>query len=221
MHPIDFQLILDWPYDDALDAMRAARERVRDGGAMTLFVGSHREHVVTLGRHAPEDQLLAHRDVLAARGVLVRRVERGGGATAHEPGQLVVYPVLSLARVGLTVRSLTDALERALVDVLAAHGVTAAGDPVRRGVYVEGAKVGSLGFRVEDGVVTHGASLNVDNDLALFDLIAPCGMRGLSTTSLRRLAAAQGAGSAGLDLEQEAMRLARKVADACMLAFPS
>jgi lipoate-protein ligase B len=208
---------IDWPYDDAMTALHAARDVVRAGGPMHIFVGSHREEVVTLGRHAPEDQLV-RRAALDARGVLVRRVERGGGATAHGPGQLVLYPVVSLPRLGLTIPRLTDLLERLVVEAMAAHGIVAKGDPERRGVYVGGAKVGSIGFRVEEGVVTHGAAFNIENDTSLFELIAPCGFRDLRTTSLASELAARGL-AARLDLAQEGRRLARRFADACMLAL--
>lgn len=171
--------------------MHAARDRVIAGGRATIFVGEHREEVVTLGRHAPESQLV-FRDLLAARGAIVRRVERGGGATAHGPGQLVVYPVLHLERTGLDVRSLTCALLEAARLVALEHGVpdpavaTAAGGA---GLYVGkgagGAKLASVGFRVQKGVVTHGLAINVDNDLSLFDLIAPCGVRSQPMASLR------------------------------------
>lgn len=176
----------DWPYDDALLWMEESRARVLEGGPMCIGVGSHREEVVTLGRNAPEDQLLA-RDALLRRGALLRRVERGGGATAHGPGQVVVYPVVSLPALGLDVPALTCAFERSVIRLLADRGIVANADRVDRGVYVDGAKVASLGFRVTKGVVTHGLALNVDNDLSLFSLIAPCGHVGQPMTSLAAL----------------------------------
>lgn len=175
------ELRLDWPYDDALREMALARDRVIAGGSGCIFVGSHREEVVTLGRHAPDSQLIA-RAALEERGVLVRRIDRGGGATAHGPGQLVVYPVIHLERSRLNVRSLTCALLAAARDLALEHGV----DPEigDAGLFLGGAKLASVGFRVERGVVTHGLALNVDNDLGLFQLIAPCGVRAQPMASL-------------------------------------
>lgn len=168
--------------------MNEARDRVIAGGPAEIFVGEHDRDVVTLGRHAPESQLVM-RGALDERGVIVRRVERGGGATAHGPGQLVVYPVLHLERARLDVRSLTCALLEAARDVAeeiagiaTAQVRTEAGGA---GLFIDGAKLASVGFRVEHGVVTHGLALNVDNDLSLFALIAPCGVSAQAMASLR------------------------------------
>lgn len=184
------QLRLAWAYDDALREMSSARDVAAAGGRMQLFVGCHREEVVTLGRHAAESQLV-HRDALAARGVMVRRVERGGGATAHGPGQVVLYPVIHLPTCGLDVPRLTDALLGAAQDLVTECGVRSErtlGDAARAaGIYVDGRKLVSIGFRVERGVVTHGIALNVENDLTLFSLIAPCGRPAQAVCSLSSL----------------------------------
>lgn len=168
--------------------MNEARDAVIAGAPPRIFVGEHDGEVVTLGRHAPEAQLVM-RSALEARGVIVRRVERGGGATAHGPGQLVVYPVLHLERTGLDVRSLTCALLEAARDVAreiaGIHRAEVRTEAGGAGVFVDGAKLASVGFRVEHGVVTHGLSLNVDNDLSLFALIAPCGVSSQAMASLR------------------------------------
>jgi lipoic acid synthetase/lipoyl(octanoyl) transferase len=212
------ELELDWPYDDALAAMRAARDAVVAGGPMKLFVGSHREEVVTLGRHAPESQLVM-RAALDARGVLVRRIERGGGATAHGPGQLVVYPVIHLPTVGLDVPGLTRALLDGAADLARELGISAdvndaAGDA---GLYVEGRKLASVGFRVEQGVVTHGLAINVENDLSLFGLIAPCGRMEQPMTSFVALKN----GATSWTLADLATSLGFHVARRCVLALES
>ncbi len=201
-------LRLDWPYDDALQEMSAARDDVIAGGEGRIFVGSHREEVVTLGRHAPESQMQG-RAALALRGVLVRRVERGGGATAHGPGQLVVYPVIHLERCRLDVRSLTAALLTTACDLAAEQGIEAtAGDT---GVFVNGAKLASVGFRIEHGVVTHGLAVNVSNDLGLFGLIAPCGVHQQAMARLRP--------ATGPIAKELAERLGFHALKNCMLAF--
>lgn len=183
---------------------------------MRIFVGTHREEVVTLGRHAPEDQLI-DRETLVTRGVLVRRVERGGGATAHGPGQVVVYPVIRLTDCGLDVPSLTRALLAAAQDAAAELGVDAEvtlGDAHRSaGLYVGRRKLASVGLRVKDGVVTHGLALNAGNALDLFGLIAPCGRRGLAACSLGSL------GVAPVDVARLIDRLAFLVARRCVVAF--
>jgi lipoyl(octanoyl) transferase len=111
--------------------------------------------------------------------------DRGGQVTYHGPGQLVMYTLLDLKRLGIGIRSMVERLEDAVLMVLAAHGVVGerlAGAP---GVYVDGAKIAALGLRVRNGRTYHGAALNVDLDLEPFTRINPCGYEGMRVTSLR------------------------------------
>jgi lipoate-protein ligase B len=145
--------------------------------------------VLTLGRHADEAHVLASPDDLAARGIEVIRVERGGEVTYHGPGQLVAYPIVALHDRGLLVRPFVRALEAALVATCAAFGVTADRREGHPGCWVEPEsgsprKIGALGVRIERGVSYHGIALNVAPDLADFDLIDPCGMPGVVSTSV-------------------------------------
>jgi lipoyl(octanoyl) transferase len=150
--------------------------------------------VLTLGRQAEESHVLASPAELAARGIELIRVERGGEVTYHGPGQLVAYPILALSRRGLLVRPLVRALEAAMTDTCAAYGVVAGRRDGHPGCWCDvdevfGAsprKIGALGLRVERGVSYHGIALNVDPDLADFDLIDACGMPGVASTSIAR-----------------------------------
>jgi lipoyl(octanoyl) transferase len=114
------------------------------------------------------------------------RTDRGGQITYHGPGQIVVYTLLDLRRLGLTVRALVRTLEDAIVGLLAEHGLAARGDVDRPGVYVGSAKIAALGLKVRGGCCYHGLSLNVDMDLSPFGPIDPCGYPGLAVTDLRR-----------------------------------
>jgi lipoyl(octanoyl) transferase len=147
--------------------------------------------VLTLGRHSDPSHIRAGADELAARGIDVRLVERGGEVTYHGPGQLVAYPIVRLHDRGLLVRPLVRALEAALVATCAALGVTAGRREGHPGCWcdpdgVEPRKIGALGLRVERGVSYHGIALNVSADLADFDLIDPCGIPGTISTSIDR-----------------------------------
>ena len=115
-------------------------------------------------------------------GVPVVESDRGGQVTWHGPGQVVVYVLVDIRRLGTGIRELVVALENAVVDLLAAHGVAAAGRRDAPGVYVDGAKIAALGLRVRRGRTYHGLALNVDCELGAFDGIDPCGYRGLSVT---------------------------------------
>jgi lipoyl(octanoyl) transferase len=174
-----------WDRQHALVAARAAGT-VPD----TLLLLEH-DPVLTLGRHADPAHVLAPPDLLAARGIEVLHVERGGEVTYHGPGQLVAYPIVRLADSGLLLRPFVRALEGAMADVAATYGVTADRRDGYPGCWVDPAgpfprKLGALGLRVEKGVTYHGIALNLATDLADFGLIDPCGMTGLTVTSIAR-----------------------------------
>jgi lipoyl(octanoyl) transferase len=172
-----------WALQKELAAARAAGSI----GDRLLLV----EHpaVLTLGRQADESHVRATAADLAARTVELIRVERGGEVTYHGPGQLVAYPIIALARRGLLVRPLVRALEAAMIDTCAALGVAAARREGHPGCWIEpnGAaprKIGALGIRIERGVSYHGIALNIDPDLADFELIDACGMPDVVSTSI-------------------------------------
>jgi lipoyl(octanoyl) transferase len=125
--------------------------------------------------------------VLDAGDIPVVQTDRGGQVTYHGPGQLVAYPLLDLRRHGLTVRSLVTLLEQSVIDLVTPSGIEAAARRDAPGVYVQGRKLASLGLRVRRGASYHGLALNVDLDPAPFQRINPCGMAGLTVTSLRQL----------------------------------
>ncbi len=119
----------------------------------------------------------------------VVQTDRGGQVTYHGPGQIIAYVLVDLCRLKLGVRALVDALEGAVIDLLAGLGVGAGARPDAPGVYVDGAKIASVGLRVRHGCSYHGIALNVDLDLEPFRRINPCGYVGLPMTRLVDLAA--------------------------------
>ena len=169
---------------------RLAAERARGEIGDQLLLVEHAP-VLTLGRQSDEGHVLAPPAELAARGIEVLRVERGGEVTYHGPGQLVAYPIIALSRRGLLLRPLVRALEDAMVATCAAGGVAAARRDGHPGCWIDPdgstpRKIGALGIRVERGVTYHGIALNVAPDLADFDLIDACGMPGVVSTSIAR-----------------------------------
>ena len=127
--------------------------------------------------------------VLRDNGIPTVKVDRGGQVTYHGPGQLVAYPILGLTDRGLLIRPFVGALEAAMIATCAAHGVPAGRREGHPGCWCgaggpEPRKIGALGLRVERGVSYHGIALNVTTDVADFDLIDPCGIPGLVSTSI-------------------------------------
>ena len=173
-----------WALQKELVTQRAAGEI----GDRVLLL--EHDAVLTLGRQAAVEHVLATPRQLSRRGIEVIRVERGGEVTYHGPGQLVAYPIIGLADRGLLVRPLVAALEAAMIETAARLGVATFRRDGHPGCWVEGdggrphRKIGALGLRIERGVSYHGIALNIDPDLRDFDLIDPCGMPGLVSTSI-------------------------------------
>lgn len=125
--------------------------------------------------------------LIAATNIPVVPIDRGGQITYHGPGQVVAYVLVDLRRRGYGIRELVTRMEQAVIDLLSAHGVTAARLAGAPGVYVDGAKIAALGLRVKHGCTYHGLAFNVDMDLAPFAAINPCGYPGLAVTQCRDL----------------------------------
>ena len=137
--------------------------------------------VFTLGLNADAGH------VLAAGDIPVVKIDRGGQVTYHGPGQLVVYPLIDIRRMGLGVRDLVTALERAVIDYCASLGITAECRKNAPGVYVAGRKIASVGLRIRRGASYHGLAFNVNMELEPFQRINPCGYAGLQMTQLAAL----------------------------------
>ncbi len=176
-------------YGEVLELQRELCRR-RMSGTLdrdVLLLVEH-EPVVTLGRSTRESSLPLPRSLLAARGVEVFEVERGGDVTLHAPGQLVVYPIFDLHGWRLDLHWYLRQLEETLIRALASVGVDAERNPGKTGVWTAGGtrKIASIGIHVKQWVTFHGAALNVSTDLSLFDLIVPCGLHGVTMTSVAR-----------------------------------
>lgn len=182
------------PYADAL-ALQHRIVDARKRGALndTLLLLEH-PPVFTLGRNAKDENILASREFLRQQGIDVFRVERGGDVTYHGPGQLVGYPILDLHNfrldVGWFVRSMEELLIRALGDL------EIRGKRIEKlvGVWVDqdspvspDAKIVQIGARIEQWITYHGFALNVDPNMAHFDLIVPCGISDKAVTSMARV----------------------------------
>jgi lipoyl(octanoyl) transferase len=184
----------------AMQEFTAARTRATPD---ELWLLEHRP-VYTLGVAGRDE----HRP-RAENGIPVLRVDRGGQITYHGPGQSVVYLLLDLRRRGLAVRALVRIMEQAVIDLLAIHGIAAAGRNEAPGVYVDGAKIAAVGLRVRNGCCYHGLAFNADMDLAPFRAINPCGYPGLAVTQARDLGMRQPPALLGGQLVEHLVRRLR------------
>ena len=165
------------PYAPVWRAMQRFTDTRDADTADELWLVEH-DPVFTLGQAGKPEH------VLAAGDIPVLHVDRGGQVTYHGPGQLVAYPLVDLRRLGLGVKELVCRIEGAVIDVLAAYGITGVRRDGAPGIYVDDAKIMALGLRVRRGCSFHGLDFNVAMDLEPFARINPCGFRGLAVTSV-------------------------------------
>ncbi len=173
------------PYRETLAFMREIHTAVaRDEIGPTLIVVEH-DPVITLGRSTKREHVLLSEHALAERGIDVVEIERGGDATYHGPGQLVLYPIRKLERFR-EVAPLVSALERAVVATLTAFGIAARGRSEHRGVYVGENAICAIGLAVKHMTSLHGLALNISTRLDYDRLITPCGTPEFGITSMSR-----------------------------------
>jgi lipoate-protein ligase B len=173
------------PYGPVLELQRAlCRERQAGRRSTDLLLLVELDPVVTLGRGTRAASLPLTPAQLAERGLPVVEVERGGDVTYHGPGQLVGYPLLNLAEHRPDLHWYLRQLEAVLIASLAELGVPATREAGLTGVWTGGRKIASIGIHVKQWVTFHGFALNVSTDLAAFDLMVPCGIQGVTMTSL-------------------------------------
>ncbi|MCJ8170624.1 lipoyl(octanoyl) transferase LipB [Atopomonas sediminilitoris] len=167
-------------YAPTLTAMQAFTEQ-RDAATFDEIWLLEHPPVFTQGQAGKAEHVLAPGDIP------VVQVDRGGQVTYHGPGQLVVYLLIDVKRQGLGVRELVSQIENSLIALLADFDIQAVAKPDAPGVYVNNAKIASLGLRIRRGCSFHGLALNVDMDLEPFSRINPCGYAGMAMTQMRVL----------------------------------
>ncbi len=179
------------PYREGLRLQEALVRARAEGRTGDWLLFPDHPPVLTVGRGATPGGLVADAATLAARGIETFEVARGGDITWHGPGQLVGYAICDLTRRDRDLHRFLRALEAALGDVLGSYGIESMRVPGRTGVWVGERKIASLGIAVRRWVSYHGFALNVAPDLSFFELIHPCGLRGVRMTSIAALLGAR------------------------------
>ncbi|MCG8489498.1 MAG: lipoyl(octanoyl) transferase LipB [Chromatiales bacterium] len=184
------------PYGDIWSAMQDYTDKRDPTTPDQLWLLQH-PAVFTLGQAGKPEH------ILNPGKIPIVNSDRGGQVTYHGPGQLIAYSLLDLRRARLGVRGLVTQLESAVIGLLAKYGIQANASKDAPGVYIDGAKVASLGLRVRKGCSYHGLSLNIDMDLEPFTRINPCGYPGLEVTQLTELGVDSDIPSLGRELAQQ------------------
>ena len=210
------------PYEEALVAQRWLEGARQEGEVPDVLLLLEHNPVYTRGRRSTDAELPMQREWYEMQGIEVHDTDRGGRVTYHGPGQLVVYPIVSLKPFGDDVHEYVRRLERVAIEGLGEHGVEAQTIEGLTGVWTEGEppsgsrraenprisseigpsadevarKIGSIGVHVSRGVTTHGLAINVNNDLQPFEWVVTCGIDNCRVTSLgRELGAEQDLGA--------------------------
>ncbi|MEN2992181.1 MAG: lipoyl(octanoyl) transferase LipB [Bacteroidia bacterium] len=185
--------IEDWgfiPYELAWRRQRTYMEQARANPTAwrdRLILCEH-PPVITLGRNARSEHVLFSTDYLAARGIEVYAIERGGDVTYHGPGQIIGYPILWLERYKADVSWYMRALEEVIIRTLKLWGLQAERLEGLTGVWLlePPRKIAALGVKLSRWVSMHGFALNVNTDLSGFQWIIPCGLRDKAVTSMQK-----------------------------------
>jgi len=149
----------------------------------TILIVEH-PPVITLGARQSANKLLINKEDLAKKNIDVVDIRRGGGTTAHNPGQLVFYPILNLQEFDLGISEYIRELESTGLELLEQSGVHAERRKGYPGLWIGEKKIASIGVRVSKFITYHGMAININNDLSIFDLLIPCGLDGVEMTSV-------------------------------------
>lgn len=173
-------------YADAFALQQQFVERRKRGEIPDQLLIVEHPHVVTMGRTAHDENLLAAPELLARAGIEFHRTDRGGDVTYHGPGQIVGYPIFDLREWKRDVMAYVRALEQVLIDALAEFGIAAGREAGATGVWTSQGKIAAIGVHISRWVTSHGFALNQDTDLSYFRHIVPCGLT-KPVTSMREL----------------------------------
>ena len=171
-------------YRQVLQLQHQLREKRRRGEITNTVLILEHQPVITLGARQSANKLLASKEDLAQKHIDVVDIRRGGGTTAHNPGQLVFYPILNLQQLNLGISEYIRELESIgaeLLEQLEVHAERQKGYP---GLWIGTKKIASIGVRVSKFITFHGMAINIQNDLSIFDFITPCGLDGVEITSV-------------------------------------
>lgn len=171
-------------YRQILQTQQLLREKRQQGQITNTVLIVEHPAVITLGARQSSNRLLVNREDLAQKHIDVVDVRRGGGTTAHNPGQLVFYPILNLQKTGLGINEYIRELEAIGAELLKQLDVHSARRKGAPGLWIGARKIASIGVRVSRYITYHGMAINIQNDLSIFDFIVPCGLDNVEMTSV-------------------------------------
>ena len=183
-------LLLDLGLSDYAETYELQQELAakRKSGELNsdLFLITEHPATFTLGRRGGRENLMVSEDFLKDKNIPLVHIERGGDITFHGEGQLVIYPIYDLRKGGVKVADYVALLEDVMLQLAQNQGVTACRDPRNNGIWVGDKKLGSVGIAIRHGISFHGLAINVNVSLEPFSWVNPCGLTGVSMTTLAK-----------------------------------
>jgi lipoate-protein ligase B len=171
-------------YTQALELqLQLLKARQADEIVNTVLLLEH-PAVITLGARKSENKLIATEQHLLSQKILLESAGRGGGTTAHNPGQIVLYPIIKLKSIGIGVNEYVRSLEAIGIELLKILGVESCRRKGFPGLWVGEKKIASIGVQVKKWTTMHGMAINICNDLSIFENIVPCGLDDVEMTSV-------------------------------------
>ena len=167
-------------YNSTWQEMVSFTEKRNNRTEDELWTLEHRS-VFTQGLSGKPEHLLRETEIEVIKS------DRGGQITYHGPGQLIVYCLIDIKRLGIGVKQMVSIIEKSIIDLLSDYSISSHKIPGAPGVYVDGSKIAALGLKVKCGKTYHGLSLNVDMNLSPYSLINPCGYKDLKITQMSNL----------------------------------
>jgi lipoate-protein ligase B len=171
-------------YRRVLEQQYRLRDKRRRGEIPNTVLVVEHKPVITLGARRSANRLLVSAEDLKNKNIEVVNIRRGGGTTAHNPGQLVFYPILNLQELNLGISEYIRQLESVGSELLERLGVQSKRRKGFPGLWVDDRKIASIGVRVSKFITYHGMAININNGLNIFDFIEPCGLDGVKMTSV-------------------------------------
>lgn len=173
-------------FEEAWRLQKKIVAQKKHGTRQDVLIFCEHNPVITLGRRASKENILAEETELKVKGVELFEIDRGGDVTFHGPGQLIAYPVFSLKK-DRDIHLFMDKLEKVVIETLLFYNIKASVKKETRGVWVEDKKICSLGVGFSGWVSYHGIAVNINNDLSSFKYIKPCGLGAEVMTNLSQL----------------------------------
>ncbi len=175
-----------WHYDQALHWLHHTYKLAKKKKHIFLALGSHSPSVITLGYNANHNHIL-NPLVINNNNIIIRKTKRGGGITIHMQGQLIIYTIISIPHFNININYFIKILETCMITTCKYWKINAYKQKSKIGIYIKYKKIGFIGLKNQYGIITHGISLNINNNIDIYAYFIPCNNNSTIITSLKEI----------------------------------